>query len=256
MMGMMSFIICVYIGIGLGFAIALCSCFDTDSYLVFIAIVLLWPLVILGTILVILHAVIGFVITPINLAIQKFRNKRRQVNRDMNITQIATALMLRELQCFSLKFPEDRALLQTKVFLAQELGVPLGFGFSWHISGPYSPDLTEAAYEIIREGYESLENLSLRERYMSIAEKVNALESQKPERGRKISNVSWYMLVAIVAYWYKGGFQTKKSIAEKIRSSSSEFTETQILLAYNAYMSMIQERIVTNERARKTPRLL
>ena len=77
---------------------------------------------------------------------------------------------------------------------------------------------------------------------MSIAKKINALESQKPERGRKISRVSWYRLVAIVAYWYKGGFQTKESIAEKTRSSSSEFTETQILAAYNVYISTIQKR--------------
>ena len=160
----------------------------------------------------------------------------------MNITQIATALTLRELRCFSLKSPEDRALLQTKVFLAQELGVPLGFGFSWHITGPYSPDLTEAAYEIIREGYESLETLSLREPYISIAKKVNALESQIPKRAPRISVVSWYTLVSLIAYWYGRGFHTQEKIAEKIRHLGSQFTDAQILLAYNAYIFIIQEK--------------
>ena len=239
---MMSFIVLVYIGIGLGISSVLCSGLDIDSYFVYVAIILLWPLVILGAILGVLWIAIGGIATSITWAIQKFRNKRTQVNRDMNITQVATALTLRELRCFSLKSPEDRALLRTKVFLAQELGVPLGFGFSWHITGPYSPDLTEAAYEIIREGYESLETISLREPYMSIVKNVNALESQMPKRAPRISVVRWYMLVSLVAYWHRRGFTPKKKITEKIRPMGYQFTDAQMRIAYNAYMSMIQER--------------
>lgn len=239
---MMSFIVLVYIGIGLGISCMLCSGFDIDSYFVYVAIILLWPLVILGAILGVLWIAIGGIATSITWAIQKFRNKRTQVNRDMNITQVATALTLRELRCFSLKSPEDRALLQTKVFLAQELGVPLGFGFSWHITGPYSPDLAEAAYEIICEGYESLETMSIREPYMSIVKNVNALESQMPKRAPRISVVRWYILVSLIAYWYGRGFHTQEKIAEKIRHLGYQFTDAQILLAYNAYMSMIQEK--------------
>ena len=239
---MMSFIVLVYIGIGLGISIVLCSWLDTDSYFVYVAIILLWPLVILGVILGVLWIAIGGIATSITWAIQRFRNKRTQVNRDMNITQVATALTLRELRCFSLKSPGDRALLQTKVFLAQELGVPLGFGFSWHITGPYSPDLTEAAYEIIREGYESLETISLREPYMSIVKNVNALESQMPKRAPRISVVRWYMLVSLVAYWHRRGFHTQEKIAEKIRPMGYQFTDAQMCIAYNVYMSMIQEK--------------
>ena len=238
----MSFIVLVYIGIGLGISSVLCSGLDIDSYFVYVAIILLWPLVILGAILGVLWIAIGGIATSITWAIQRFRSKRGQVNRDMNITQIATALTLRELRCFSLRSPKDRALLQTKVFLAQELGVPLGFGFSWHITGPYSPDLTEAAYEIIREGYESLETLSLREPYISIAKKVNALESQIPKRAPRISVVSWYTLVSLIAYWYGRGFHTQEKIAEKIRHLGAQFTDAQILLAYNAYIFIIQEK--------------
>lgn len=239
---MMSFIVLVYIGIGLGISSVLCSGLDIDSYFVYVAIILLWPLVILGAILGVLWIAIGGIATSITWAIQRFRNKRTQVNRDMNITQVATALTLRELRCFSLKSPGDRALLQTKVFLAQELGVPLGFGFSWHITGPYSPDLTEAAYEIIREGYESLETISLREPYMSIVKNVNALESQMPKRAPRISVVRWYMLVSLVAYWHRRGFHTQEKIAEKIRPMGYQFTDAQMCIAYNVYMSMIQEK--------------
>lgn len=238
----MSFIVLVYIGIGLGISSVLCSGLDIDSYFVYVAIILLWPLVILGAILGVLWIAIGGIATSITWAIQRFRNKRTQVNRDMNITQVATALTLRELRCFSLKSPGDRALLQTKVFLAQELGVPLGFGFSWHITGPYSPDLTEAAYEIIREGYESLETISLREPYMSIVKNVNALESQMPKRAPRISVVRWYMLVSLVAYWHRRGFHTQEKIAEKIRPMGYQFTDAQMCIAYNVYMSMIQEK--------------
>ena len=56
---MMSFIVLVYIGIGLGISSVLCSGLDIDSYFVYVAIILLWPLVILGAILGVLWIAIG-----------------------------------------------------------------------------------------------------------------------------------------------------------------------------------------------------
>ena len=85
----------------------------------------------------------------------------------MNNSQIATAVAIRDLNCYSLETIDDRILLQKKIYLAQDIGLPLGYGYSWYIHGPYSPDLTAAAYQIIPEEITAIENHSFREPYGS-----------------------------------------------------------------------------------------
>ena len=41
----------------------------------------------------------------------------------------------------------DRLLLQKGVYLLQECGMPTDFSYNWYLRGPYSPGLTEAAFE-------------------------------------------------------------------------------------------------------------
>ena len=64
----------------------------------------------------------------------------------MKKTLLATAIALRDLGYRSEK---DLNQIQLKVFLAQESGLPLGYGFVWGINGPYSEDLTRDIFEII-----------------------------------------------------------------------------------------------------------
>jgi hypothetical protein len=42
-----------------------------------------------------------------------------------------------------------RLMLQKAIYLVQEAGVQLGYGFRWYLRGPYSPDLTRDAFAII-----------------------------------------------------------------------------------------------------------
>ena len=79
----------------------------------------------------------------------------------MNNSQIATAVALRELKCASLETIDDRILLQKKVFLAQHLGLPLRYGYSWYIHGPYSTDLTAVAYQVIPKVLVLLKKITL-----------------------------------------------------------------------------------------------
>ncbi len=41
---------------------------------------------------------------------------------------------------------DKRLVLQKSIFLLQALGLPLGFNYNWYLRGPYSPELTQAAY--------------------------------------------------------------------------------------------------------------
>lgn len=154
----------------------------------------------------------------------------------MNKSYIATAIAIRDLKCYSLNTINDRILLQKKIYLAQEAGVPLGYGYSWYIHGPYSPDLTAVAYQIIPEGNTSIEEMHFKEPYASMLEKVNRLESVIGEENLELSIVQWYELVASIAYWYKRGIVEKKKSISKIRETKPQFSEGQISIGYDAYI--------------------
>lgn len=65
----------------------------------------------------------------------------------MNRRQIALKLVLDELgMAPSLSTFDDRLILQKTVYLIQQLGVSLGYSYSWYIRGPYSRDLTADAF--------------------------------------------------------------------------------------------------------------
>lgn len=153
----------------------------------------------------------------------------------MNNSQIATAIALRDLHCYSLDTISDRILLQKKIFLAQDIGLPLGYGYNWYIHGPYSTDLTAVAYQVIPEGCEAIEKNYLKEPYASMIKKVNALESEIEKHKLKISAVQWYELVASIAYWYKRGNTSEEEIVEKIKQTKPQFTEEQTRVAFSSY---------------------
>ena len=45
---------------------------------------------------------------------------------------------------------QDRLKLQKTIYLLQANGLQLGYGFSWYKYGPYSQDLVQDAYEVLR----------------------------------------------------------------------------------------------------------
>ncbi len=154
----------------------------------------------------------------------------------MNNSQIATAVAMRDLNCFSIDTINERILLQKKIYLAQDLGLPLGYGYSWYIHGPYSTDLTAIAYQIIPEGDEAIEGKTLKQPYADMIKKVNDLEKIIDEKQLQISVVQWYELLASIAYWIKSeNNDDKEVIKNKIKETKPQFSEDQILEAFSSY---------------------
>lgn len=154
----------------------------------------------------------------------------------MNNSHIATAIAMRDLNCFSVESINDRILLQKKIYLAQDIGLPLGYGYSWYIHGPYSPDLTAVAYQIVPEGDSNIEKHSFKPPYNSIISKVNALEKVIDKQGLTISVVQWYELIASIAYWYKQGKKSEDEIEEIIHTTKPQFTKEQTKAGYATYV--------------------
>ena len=158
----------------------------------------------------------------------------------MNNSHVATAVALRDLNCYSLETINDRILLQKKIYLAQNIGLPLGYGYSWYIHGPYSPDLTVVAYQVIPEGLDAIESYKLNPPYAAMVDRVNEIEHQENLNQLKINVVSWYELVASIAYWYGYDYNTEDKIMGKLRETKPQFSEVQVKTAYAVYLKFIQ----------------
>ena len=148
----------------------------------------------------------------------------------------AAVIALRDLKCQTIDTVDERILSQKKVYLAQELGVPLGFEYSWYLHGPYSPALTTATYQIISEGFSVADGKKLKPQYQAVIDCVNLLE-QETSRVR-LNAVHWYELVAAVAYWYNKGMTDKAAIIRKINMCKPEFSSAQIEAACDSFMRL------------------
>lgn len=64
--------------------------------------------------------------------------------------KIALKLIMDDLKLGLTRF-DDRLSLQKSVYLLGELGLHLGYRFTWYLRGPYSPELTRDAFEVSEE---------------------------------------------------------------------------------------------------------
>lgn len=151
----------------------------------------------------------------------------------MDTAYIATALALRDLKCNSIESIEDRILLQKKIYLAQDIGLPLGYGYGWYLHGPYSTDLTAVAYQIMPEEI-NIEDKKFKEPYAKLIEQVNSLEDRKNDT-IELGKVQWYELLASIAYWYARGKTKLGDIVAKLKVCKPQFNETQVEEAYAVY---------------------
>lgn len=66
----------------------------------------------------------------------------------MDNRSIALKLILDYLGTNSIATVNERMEVQKAIYLAQELGVNLGYSYGWYVKGPYSPALTRDYYDL------------------------------------------------------------------------------------------------------------
>lgn len=74
---------------------------------------------------------------------------------------------------------EERLKLQKTIYLLQSYGLNLGYGFSWYKYGPYSQDLVQDAYDVLRSE-------KLKYEYKTRSLKFNKHSQEKFEEFKKI----------------------------------------------------------------------
>ena len=58
-------------------------------------------------------------------------------------------VLLKRIGNFDMSTFEGRLVLQKSVYLLQAYGIYLGYKFSWYVHGPYCPQLTRDAFELL-----------------------------------------------------------------------------------------------------------
>ncbi|NLC20112.1 MAG: hypothetical protein GX757_13020 [Clostridiales bacterium] len=146
---------------------------------------------------------------------------------------ITIGVILKELNCFNLDSLSNRIILQKKVFLLQNLGVNLGYQYSWYVHGPYSTELTAMAYECIPLGEEQFTNYNIKENIKERIKKVNDLEKCEARKKVKLDNSAWYELLASYLYWKKQ-LGTQDKAVEMVQITKPQFSDTDIEAAIQA----------------------
>lgn len=125
-------------------------------------------------------------------------------------SDLAGAIAFNELHC-SMDSPENREITQYKFYLAQEAGVPLGYGFKWYIYGPYSEDLISSAYKFAVEEIPEHNGKPLRFK-PEAQQKINSVNALYGEDQKNLAKSSWYRLLAVVAYYCRSGIEVNHNL--------------------------------------------
>lgn len=96
---------------------------------------------------------------------------------------------------------DNRLKYQKLIFLVQNSGLSLGYGYNWYVRGPYSPFLAHDLFEIDKESkiFESGKDLALQDERI-IVEKI---EKIKELLGKDIENPVFLEVLASLIYLKK-----------------------------------------------------
>lgn len=137
---------------------------------------------------------------------------------------ISTAVLLRELHCFKIDSLEDRIIIQKKIYLAEQLGLKLGYDYSWYIHGPYSTQLTSVIYECIPKGQEAFSSYQLTSQAQEIVKEVNDIDILAQKMGMPL--VKWLELATSVVFWKD--VYTMENTIENVHKYKPQFSKRDI----------------------------
>jgi uncharacterized protein YwgA len=145
----------------------------------------------------------------------------------MNRQQLSLALTLKALGLpLRLDTFDDRMVIQKTIYLCQIGGVHLGYRYNWYRRGPYSPDLTRDAFDLVRQSEDESEGCALD---VDSVEKLSKLAELW--RNESANRPRWLELVASVAFLrgsYDGRDKDVSGLREILARNDKHFSEAEI----------------------------
>jgi uncharacterized protein YwgA len=138
----------------------------------------------------------------------------------MNRRHIALKLVLDELGItLTPNLFDEHLTLQKIIYLAQELGLPLGYPYSWNMRGPYSRELTVDGQALLHArvpGGWALEEAT-KHRLRPVGELLQQLRG--PNEARELDK-----LASVLFVQRTGQGETAEEIAQQLRTAGKNFT--------------------------------
>ena len=119
----------------------------------------------------------------------------------MKASQIRLKLLLEGLGIeFKLETHDDMKVIQKAAYLASEAGSDIGYTYGWYRSGPYSPELSKAAFKLKEDLW--LEDKEYEEHMLvrPLADPLILLKGLMTSPLSELSQADWLALVASVLY--------------------------------------------------------
>lgn len=112
---------------------------------------------------------------------------------------------------------EQRMETQKAIYLAQSMGVELGYSYGWYLKGPYSPSLTRDYYELDATAEEDFaQGRNLKGRVRDILDRLAELIDDRPAQ---LSRAHWLELLASIRYLIRESGYTEERARERINVS-------------------------------------
>lgn len=125
-------------------------------------------------------------------------------------------------------FLGNTSLLQKKFYIAQELGLNLGYGYRWYPGGPYSEALSFYLRTTLNKFFKIKEKPVLNNECINVLRKVQILTQEDYGLERE----EWCKLLSAVMYFEN---PTEKETVLTVLKVNPAFNKSQVKNAYVAY---------------------
>ena len=120
---------------------------------------------------------------------------------------------------------DERVTVQKAVYLAQVIGVNLGYQYSWYIMGPYSPDLAKDYYtlhEYPHSRRQEIAERTLREPFASALAKIKTVMCVP--KGVTLTRRQWLELLASVHYLRRFGKLDEANTQQRLAAQKPDLS--------------------------------
>jgi uncharacterized protein YwgA len=125
-----------------------------------------------------------------------FRHRRRDMTKEEILSKVLNVLGYDNPPDMS-SF-DTRLKFQKLIYLLQFSGISLGYGYSWYVRGPYSPELTQSLFKIEKDKatFEKSKSITFKDNEII----VSKLDEFNRKLGENKDNVNYLEVLASMHY--------------------------------------------------------
>lgn len=147
----------------------------------------------------------------------------------------AVKVFLRDMGYSDVTLSRNMYTIRSQMYVAQELGMPFNYKFTYFEDGMSSTDLDDDIENIIGEGFYSIEEKCMTENYRKIVHRLKEIGDRNKDFKLNCCHGYWWRVISRVVYWRKQGITNKFELINKLAGKPFYLNEAIIAEAYNVF---------------------